>query len=171
MQTNLSYIAIAISICTFIFTILIDLKSSIQASLKQRYLNKLSDLYLKKMLLACYIRLYDDEAKLRSKFDRDIGLIKLKEAFFIEKLTKIIADFREVQSKRIFFSNTVEDKIELLEIILNVSSCNLKLSSLDEIIYHGTVAYSQALYLEKLMKEIQIYMNITDASQIKKIQI
>lgn len=56
MQTNLSYIAIAISICTFIFTILIDLKSSIQASLKQRYLNKLSDLYLKKILLACYIK-------------------------------------------------------------------------------------------------------------------
>lgn len=171
MQTNLSYIAIAISICTFIFTILIDLKSSIQASLKQRYLNKLSDLYLKKILLACYIRIYDDEAKFRSEFDRNIGLIKLKEAFFIEKLTKVISDLREVQSKRIFFSKKLEKKIELLEIILNVSSCNLKLSSLDEIIYHGNTAYFQALYLEELLKEIQIYMDITDASQIQQIKI
>lgn len=171
MQTNLSYIAIAISICTFIFTILIDLKSSIQASLKQRYLNKLSDLYLKKILLACYIRLYDDEAKFRFQFQRDTGLIKLKEAFFIEKLTKIIADLREVQSKRIFFSKKLEKKIELLEIILNVSSCNLKLSSLDEIIYKGNVAFSEVLYLKKLLEEIQIYMNIIEVSQIKQIEI
>ncbi|MBP1681076.1 MAG: hypothetical protein H6Q35_1415 [Proteobacteria bacterium] len=171
MQTNLSYIAIAISICTFIFTILIDLKSSIQASLKQRYLNKLSDLYLKKMLLACYLRLNDHEMKFRFQFDRDTGFIKLKEAFFIEKLTKIIADLREVQSKRIFFSKRLEKKIELLEIILNVSSCNLKLSSLDEIIYRDNTAYFEVLYLEKLMTEIQIYMNITDDSQIKQIEI
>lgn len=103
------------------------------------------------------LRIYDDEAKFRSEFDRNIGLIKLKEAFFIEKLTKVISDLREVQSKRIFFSKKLEKKIELLEIILNVSSCNLKLSSLDEIIYHGNTAYFQALYLEELLKEIQIY--------------
>ena len=58
-----------------------------------------------------------------------------------------------------------------MEIILNVSSCNLKLSSLDEIIYHGNTAYFQALYLEELLKEIQIYMDITDASQIQQIKI
>ena len=170
-QTSLSIAAISISIFTFIFTILIDLKSSIQSSIKQKYLNRISDIYLNKILLLCYIRLHDNKNEYKINFDNNIGLVKLKEAFFMEKLSKIIANLRDVQSKKLYFSKKLEKKIELLDTILNISFSYLKLDTLDEIIYSGTTAYNNQKALNLLFEEIKLYKNIKSNNQVLEIKI
>ena len=171
IQTNLSVIAISISIFTFIFTILIDLKSSIQSLIKQKYLNKTSDTYLNKILLLCYIRLHDDSNEFRRNFDNNMGLIRLKEAFFIEKLSKILIDLKDVQSKKMIFSKKLEKRIELLSIVLNVSHSHLKLVTLDEIIYKGTTAYNNQQALQFLFDEIKLYKTIRHNNHVLSIKI
>jgi len=164
IDTKLSIIAISISVFTFIFTVLIDLKSYLQSLIKQKYLIKVSDIYLKKILLLCYIRLFDVNASFRIQFDNTNGLIKLKETFFIENLTKIIKDMQDIQTKKIILSQKLEERIELLNIILNISHSYLKIVTLDEIIYKGTTAYNNEEILQLLFNKIKEFKKITDNS-------
>ncbi|OHD96279.1 MAG: hypothetical protein A3E21_00990 [Sulfurimonas sp. RIFCSPHIGHO2_12_FULL_36_9] len=166
IQTELSVLAIIISIFTFIFTILVDLKSSIQSIIKQKYLYKLSDIYIEKLLILCHIRLNDRDNKMRKQFDNNIGLFRLKESFFIEKLTSTIDDLKKIQSQKIFFSKKLDKRIEILEIIRSVSQSYLKLTTLDEIIYHGTTANTSANALGLLFQELKTYKNIKEDQQI-----
>jgi len=164
IDTKLSIIAISISVFTFIFTVLIDLKSYLQSLIKQKYLIKVSDIYLNKILLLCYIRLFDVNASFRIQFDNTNGLIKLKETFFIENLTKIIKDMQDIQTKKIILSQKLEERIELLNIILNISHSYLKIVTLDEIIYKGTTAYNNEEILQLLFNKIKEFKKITDNS-------
>ncbi len=170
IEIILSILAIVISIFTFIFTVLIDLRSYLQSLIKQKYLNKISNIYLDKILLLCYIRLEDDN-NFRLNFDKEIGLFKLKEAFFIEKLTKLIEDMKNIQSKKIILSMKLEREIELLNIILNISHSYLKIISLDEIIYKGTTAYNSEKVLKLLFEEIKDFKYIKNNKSIKSIRI
>lgn len=170
IEIILSILAIVISIFTFIFTVLIDLKSYLQSLIKQKYLNKISNIYLDKILLLCYIRLEDDN-NFKLNFDKEIGLFKLKEAFFIEKLTKLIEDMKNIQSKKIILSMKLEREIELLNIILNISHSYLKIISLDEIIYKGTTAYNSEKVLKLLFEEIKDFKCIKNNKSIKSIRI
>jgi len=169
IEIILSILAIVISVFTFIFTVLIDLRSYLQSLIKQKYLNKISNIYLDKILLLCYIRLEDNNFMLN--FDKEIGLFKLKETFFIEKLTKLIEDMKNIQSKKIILSIKLERKIELLNIILNISHSYLKIISLDEIIYKGTTAYNSEKALKLLFEEIKDFKNIKNNQSIKSIKI
>lgn len=171
LEIKLSIIALVISILTFIFTVLIDLKSYLQSLIKQNYLNKITDLYLDKILVLCYIRLYDDNSNYRKSLDEKKSLIKLKENFFNEKLSKIINDYKDIQSKKIFLSKKLEHRIELLNIILNISYSYLKLQSLDEIIYTGTTAYNNTKVLQLIFNEIKKYKNIKNDQDIISIKI
>ena len=171
IETILSIIAIVISIFTFIFTILIDLKSYLQSLIKQKYLNKVTDTYLNKILLLCYIRLYDLDKNFREQFDKTNGLIKLKETFFIEKLTKIIEDMKDIQSKKLILSKKLENRIELLDIILNISHVYLKVMTLDEIIRNKTTAYNSEKALQLLFKDIKSFKKIKNNKDIECIKI
>lgn len=101
IEIFLSILAIVISVFTFLFTVVFDLKSYLQSLIRQKYLNKISNIYVNKILLLCYIRLEAD-SNFKDNFDKKIGLYRLKESFFIEKLTRLIEDMKKINQN--FFS-------------------------------------------------------------------
>lgn len=170
IEIFLSILAIVISVFTFLFTVVFDLKSYLQSLIRQKYLNKISNIYVNKILLLCYIRLEAD-SNFKDNFDKKIGLYRLKESFFIEKLTRLIEDMKKNQSKFFFISKKLEKEIEILNIILNFSHSYLKIISLDEIVYKGTTAYNSEKALRLLFKEIKDFRHIQNNKSIESIKI
>ncbi len=155
---KLNIISLTISILTFLFVVIFDLKTIIKNHYREKYLLKVYDMYLNKILLFCYINHSN-----QYNFVNILELTKINEVNIYDKIIVIINKLEQLQEEKIILSKTLEYKINNLKIINNLLF-NLQNKDLKSILLCDN--YTDSKIIKKLSKEIQ---KINSIENIKRI--